>query len=435
MNIRTVTVIGASGTMGANISGIFASFGNAKVYLVSRDLQKTEQAVRKAIRSVRADCIKDNLIPMEYSMLEACISQSDLVFESIAESFEVKKAVFEQISGSLKEGTLLCTGTSGLSIESLAEYLPLEHRENFYGVHMFNPPYSMTLCELIATRYADPKKTSAFRKYLKDTLLRTVVEVRDEPAFLANRIGFQFINEAMQYAEHYKDNGGIDYMDAILGSFTGRSMAPLATADFVGMDVHKAIVDNVYTNTNDFARETFRLPLFAEALIAEGKLGRKVGKGLYSSEIDADGNKHIKVYDIQAKTYREKIRYVFPFAEQMKTALRSGNYDKAFSVLVSNTSTEAEICLRFLLNYIIYSFAAAEEVGYDLSAADDVMATGFNWCPPFAMLQGLAEVTDVRKLMEERLDRQLVNSTVLEALFRKTMPSKYDYRSYFKAPI
>ena len=40
MNINTVTVLGANGTMGCNISGIFASFGNAKVYMVSRSMEK-----------------------------------------------------------------------------------------------------------------------------------------------------------------------------------------------------------------------------------------------------------------------------------------------------------------------------------------------------------------------------------------------------------
>ena len=40
MNIKTVTVIGANGTMGKNIAGIFASFGNAKVYMVCRTLEK-----------------------------------------------------------------------------------------------------------------------------------------------------------------------------------------------------------------------------------------------------------------------------------------------------------------------------------------------------------------------------------------------------------
>ena len=40
MNIQTVTVIGVTGTMGANVAGIFASFGNAKVYCLGRNIEK-----------------------------------------------------------------------------------------------------------------------------------------------------------------------------------------------------------------------------------------------------------------------------------------------------------------------------------------------------------------------------------------------------------
>lgn len=36
MNIKTATVIGANGAMGSNVSAIFASFGDAKVYILGR---------------------------------------------------------------------------------------------------------------------------------------------------------------------------------------------------------------------------------------------------------------------------------------------------------------------------------------------------------------------------------------------------------------
>ncbi len=146
---------------------------------------------------------------------------------------------------------------------------------------MFNPPYTLPLCELTPTVYSDTELKEKLKEYLSKKLIRTVVEVKDSPAFLGNRIGFQFINEALQYAEKYKDNGGIDYIDALLGSFTGRTMAPLTTSDFVGLDVHKAIVDNIYENTNDYAHDTFILPDFVQKLVEDGKLGRKSGGGLY----------------------------------------------------------------------------------------------------------------------------------------------------------
>ncbi|OQB25781.1 MAG: putative 3-hydroxyacyl-CoA dehydrogenase [Firmicutes bacterium ADurb.Bin182] len=310
LNIRIITVVGANGTMGCNVSGIFASFGNCRVYMVSRDIEKSKKAVAKAAASVRAGSISANLIAADYSMLQACVEDSDLVFESAKEDLDVKLDVTKQLAAYLQPHAIACTGSSGLSITTLAECFPENLRSHYFGVHMFNPPYNLTLCEVTPTKYSDRKLFDELKEYLKHTLFRTVVEVKDSPAFLGNRIGFQFINEALQYAEKYKDNGGIDYIDAILGSYTGRSMSPLTTSDFVGLDVHKAIVDNLYENTHDYAHETFTLPTFAQCLIDSGKLGRKTGGGLYKLEKYDGGFKRLTVYDIASGTYRDKMNYV-----------------------------------------------------------------------------------------------------------------------------
>lgn len=90
MIINTVTVVGANGTMGTNVSAIFASFGNAKVFMVSRDLEKSKRAAQKAGKTVKADSIIHNLVPADYSMLADCVQQSDLVFESAAENLAIK---------------------------------------------------------------------------------------------------------------------------------------------------------------------------------------------------------------------------------------------------------------------------------------------------------------------------------------------------------
>ena len=433
INIRTVTVVGANGTMGYNVSGIFASFGNAKVYMVSRDIEKSKKAVARAASSVRAGSISSNLIPADYSMLSQCVAESDLVFESAKEDLAVKLSLTRQIAAALPAHAIACSGTSGLSITTLAECFPEELRPHYMGVHMFNPPYSMTLCEVTPTKYSDRTLVDALKEYLKGTLFRTVVEVKDSPAFLGNRIGFQFINEALQYAEKYKDNGGIDYIDAILGPYTGRSMSPLTTSDFVGLDVHKAIVDNLYENTAEYAHDTFILPAFAQRLISEGKLGRKAGGGLYKMEKYDGSFKRLTVYDISTGSYREKMNYVFPYAEKMVHDLQIGEYKSAISALIYNHSQEAEICLSFLLKYIIYSLTATELVGYDIHSADDVMATGYNWCPPLAMIEALSTVIDFTELVHERLDKAILDSVDIDHLLERAEPSKYDYRLYFKS--
>ncbi len=432
MDVRVVTVIGVTGTMGANVAGIFASFGDAKVYCVGREINKVKKTIPRIVQSVRADSIAKNLIPADYDMLEQCVSESDLVFESSKEDIVVKTEIATRVGKVLKDNAISCTGSSGLSITTLAECYSENLRGHFFGVHMFNPPYTLPLCELTTTKYGDLELKNDLKEYLSSKLLRTVVEVKDSPAFLGNRIGFQFINEALQYAEKYKDNGGIDYIDAILGPFTGRSMAPLITSDFVGLDVHKAIVDNIYENTDDYAHDTFVLPGFVKTLIDEGKLGRKAGAGLYQLVRHESGHKRMTVYDISTSMYRDVIPYVFPFADKMKKYLSEGDYQKAFEQLLKNHSLEAEICLSFLLKYIVYSLYATNKVGYNVESADDVMAAGFNWCPPMAMYHALSAVTDVSILIKNRIP-DICDRVDVDSLLSAVKSSKYDYRKFFKS--
>lgn len=433
MKINTVTIVGANGTMGANVSAVFASFGNARVYMVSRDIEKSKKAMARAGKSVRADSIVRNLIPADYTMLPSCVAESDLVFESAAENLDLKIQLHTEIGRSLREDAVACTGSSGLSITRLAECYPDNVRSHFFGVHLFNPPYQLTLCELTASPYSDMSLYASLKEYLSEKLHRTIAESKDLPAFLGNRIGFYVMNEALQYAEKYQDNGGIDYIDSLLGPFTGRTMAPLTTSDFVGLDVHKAIVDNIYENTNDYVHEKFVLPTFVQELIDEGRLGRKTRQGLYQLLRNDSGEKRLLVYDIKTRQYRDVIRYSFPFAMEMKSALRDGDYERAFRALIDNRSQEADICLRFLLRYIVYALFTAEHVGYDLRVADDVMATGFTWCPPFAMMEALGSVCDLGTLMKQRLKPDILENVDIDHIISEQIKSKYDYRIYFKA--
>ena len=423
--IKTISVIGANGVMGRNISGIFASFGKAKVYMICRDLEKAKKAVELAVKSVRADSIRTNLVPVDYSVFDKVVSESDLIFESMSEDLEIKKEITRKIGNIINQEIIICSGTSGLSITELAECLPERLRANYFGVHMFNPPYNLTLCELIKTKYTSDKIAIDLKKYLENNLYRTVVEVKDSPAFLANRIGFQFINEVLQFAERYKDKGGIDYIDSIFGSFSGRAMPPIVTADFVGLDVHKAIVDNLYKNTCDYAHESFLLPEFVEKLIESDRLGRKSGEGLYKEKT--------MVYDIKTGEYREKVCYEFDFAKNMKKYIRIGDYKKAMRVIISDSSVEANICLDFLLRYIIYSISMSKQISEDINAADDCMAKGFNWCPPLALIEAISLVENLESLIKTRLEPSFLDKLDIKNLFLDLKPSRYDYRSYLRS--
>lgn len=433
MNIKTVTVLGANGTMGRNVAGIFASFGDAKVYMVCRSLQDAKNAKTKALKSVRAEAINKNLVAKTYDDLEECILDSDLIFESVAENIDIKKHVYSLISKYIKPNTIIGTGTSGLSVNKLSKSFDAELSENYMGIHMYNPPYNMTLCEVIPSESTNKELLEEVKKYLNKVLYRTVVEVKDEPAFMGNRIGFQFINEALQYAELYKDSGGIDYIDAILAGFTGRSMPPLVTSDFVGLDVHKAIVDNVYQNTKDYVHQTFKMPDFAEELVAQNKLGRKTGAGLYRTVMNKEGIKTIEVYDISTGKYRDKKKYDFYFADRMKKKLKVGNYAEAFECLIEDSSIESDICIKFLIKYVVYSLIMTKSIGENIHSADHVMAAGFNWVPPLAVIDAFGGNVIFRKIVLKIMSQDYLSKIDIDEALRNVPASSYDYRPFFKA--
>ncbi len=425
-----VTVLGANGTMGRNVAAIFASFGQCIVYMVCRSQEKADIAKEQAIQSVKAASIQNNLIAGTYDQIESYIKHSDIIFESVSEDFKVKQEIYNMIRPHLKSNAIVATGTSGLSIKELSKELG-QHQNRFFGIHMFNPPYNLTLCELVVHSEEQQELAIQLKSYLKEKLNRTVVEVKDEPSFLGNRIGFFFIAEAMRLANKYQDQGGIDYIDSILGCFTGRNMSPLATADFVGLDVTKSIVDYIYDNVHDEYRNSFMSPEYLNQLVAENKLGRKVNRGFYYKDRDRN---LMFVYDIKQKNYRLVNKYQFYFSNEMIKLLRNGQYEDAIDLLINDDSQEAILCKQMLLIYIVYSLKISNEVSSDISSCDDAMATGFSWIPPIALIELFGGKTITRNLVNKYLDKRYQDIVNNEDFFGMIPEhSKYDFRSFLKA--
>jgi 3-hydroxyacyl-CoA dehydrogenase/enoyl-CoA hydratase/3-hydroxybutyryl-CoA epimerase/enoyl-CoA isomerase len=71
----------------------------------------------------------------------------DLVVEAVVENPKVKQAVLAEVEAQVKEGTILASNTSTISISLLAK--ALKRPENFVGMHFFNPVHMMPLVEVI----------------------------------------------------------------------------------------------------------------------------------------------------------------------------------------------------------------------------------------------------------------------------------------------
>lgn len=435
IKINNVTILGANGTMGPKLAGIFSSFGKANVFLISRTLTKSQTAVERAVKSVRSDSIRKRLIPKTYEDLEECIKKSDWIFESVSEKNELKNQVNLKINRYRKKNTIVTTGTSGLSINDLKNSFDEKGQSLYFGTHFFNPPYKLPLCELIPSSTSDKKVTKELKEYLEKILYRKVIMVKDKPAFLANRIGFQFLNDSAKMAEEYKEFGGIDYIDSIVGPFTGRALPPLLTIDFVGLDIHGDIIENLYENTDDLFHDSFILPDYLIDLISEEKLGKKSGEGLFKTIKASDGRKKHLVYDLSLNEYREKRNYDFKFAKKMVTAIHDGMYDRGFEILNKSDSQEAEICKYLLFKHVIYSAIISNEVASSEVEADLAMSYGFNWIPPSSLTkliggkEQLLEELEKNSVFKTKLPTKKIEK-VLDQIGKK---SDIDYRKFLMA--
>lgn len=433
--IKTVTVIGANGAMGSGSAGVIAAFGGAKVHMLARSVDKAKEGIKKAVESVRTDTIEAKMIPGTIDGdLEKAVAESDWVFELVAESYEAKEPINARIAKAKKPGTIISTVSSGLSIGRLSKAFDEDGQKHYFGTHFFNPPYKMILCELVTHPGNDKAVTEQLGQYLDKVLRRAVVYTNDTPAFAGNRIGFQLMNEVAIFAEKYQDKGGIALMDEIMGGFTGRAMGPLATVDFVGLDVHKAIVDNIYLNTKDNAHETFKLPAYMQKLIDAGKLGMKSGEGLTKRVKLEDGRREKYVYNIHTGNYDPYPKFNLSFAKEASKKIQGSDYKGAMEVIKNAQGIEAEICRHFIARYISYSLSIVGEVVDTKENADAAMGFGFNWVPASAFVDFLGGVEETKKFLN---NAKIEIPPVLKSAKSKgsfyQLQDKLDARSLFRA--
>lgn len=427
--IGTVSILGANGNMGSQCAGVIAGFGNAKVFMIARTIEKANEGISKAIDSIKSDSIQTQLIPKTYELLENCLSQSDWIFELASEEISVKQQLNRLIDRYKTPGAIVSTVSSGLSINQLSKSFDHQEQRYYFGTHFYNPPYKMLLCELITTPKSDPIVKKQLSDYLKNSLHRKVVETSDTPGFAGNRIGFQLLNEAAIFAHKYQNRGGIALIDKLLGGITGRIMPPLETIDLVGLDIHQAIVDNIYQNTHDQAHKSFLIPKYIKKLISLGKLGNKTQKGLYQVE---NGQK--KVFNLVKESYEPIPIFNFNFLDQAKEKIRNGQYSEAIKLVLENTGAEAKIIKYFFARYVSYALSLVGSVVESKEDIDLVMAYGFNWIPPSALIDLLGGKKNVIKLIKKfRLSIPPQISKYPDNKKFYHLQNELDYRSFIRA--
>ena len=427
MKIENVAIFGGNGSVGALTSAIIAGFGEANVYLICRDKRKiNEEVIRQKIyKSIKSDIISSNLFFIDYDEAVKILKTCDWIFECVKEDYDVKNKVLTFINENASDNALITTVTSGLSINKLSENFSDSKKKNFFGTHFFNPPYNMTLCEVIMSEYNCEKQIKSFSNYLENKLLRKVVYSKDKAAFIANKIGFKILNDLLILADLNKDNGGIDYIDSLFGGYTGRSMKPLTTINFVGLDVHKAIVDNIKNNSENIFEDEMILPPFFYDLIKNGNLGLKVNSGLYQDKEN--------VYDIKNNCYRAIKIYNNKTIIDINKHIRDGRYEEAYKILFDSKSKEMELVKKVLITYVIYSIIISSETSDNIASCDVAMANGFGWCPPLALKELIEKVCDFNKNVDKYIPKEIIKKYKIYDILAKTPKSKYNYEKYIRA--
>ena len=403
--IDRVAVLGA-GTMGARIAAHLANAGLPVLLLdmvpASGDrnalsqgaLLKLKFAKPAAFASAKsASHITVGNFDDDLPKLASC----DWIIEAVAENLDIKRTLLSKVVPHLHDEALLTSNTSGLPLAKIAESLPADLRQRWFGTHFFNPPRHMRLLELIATPETDPHALAAIASFADRQLGKSVVAAKDVPNFIANRLGtFSMLNimKVMQ-----EQSLTVEEIDLLTGAALGwPKTGTFRLADMVGLDVLGSIVHNFAAGAAD-ERADVGLPEVVKQLIERQWLGDKTGQGFYKKGHDASGKEVRSVLDAGTLEYKPAAEISLPALDRVK-----GNNDlsaRLAALLAGDPATDKAARFYWKVLPELWTYAANRigEVAETPADIDRAMRMGFNWeLGPFAMWDAAGVPSTVERM-------------------------------------
>lgn len=273
-----VGVVGG-GRMGAGIAHAFL-LARSRVTVVERDAEAADAASARIRESLRRTIERTPGVPALDDLVAAlavgtdvtAFGDIDLAIEAVPEDPELKRDALRRVEASVPATAVLASNTSSISIGELAADLARPAR--FVGLHFFNPVPASRLVEVVVGPRTDDAVVATARGWVA-AIGKTAVVVNDAPGFASSRLGVALGLEAIRMVE--EGVAAPADIDAAMELGYRHAMGPLRTTDIVGLDVRLGIAEELHAKLGD----RFAPPELLRRMVAEGRLGRKSGRGFY----------------------------------------------------------------------------------------------------------------------------------------------------------
>jgi len=426
-SIQKVAVIG-SGVMG---SGIAAQIANAGLEVILLDIvaegSDRDAVARGAIQRMR----KTNPAPLMHPRNAGRIrpgnlddhldwlADCDLVIEAVLENLEIKKDLYQKVDAHRRSDCIVTSNTSTIPLDHLVADMPEDFREHFAVTHFFNPPRYMRLLELVAGSVTRAGVITALRDFGDRLLGKSVVDCKDTPGFIANRIGILWMGVAVRFA--FEDGITVEEADAIIGKPMGIPKTGIfGLLDLVGIDLQPHVERSMLSllPKGDMYRDIHRRSEFIEKMIADGYTGRK-GKGGFYRLNRSGGGKIKEALDLSSGEYHRAKTPTLESVEAARGGLRA---------LVEHPDHGGQYAWRVLSHTLSYAAALVPEIADDIHAVDEAMKNGYAWkWGPFELIDKLGPRWFAERLAGEGMVVPPLLEKVGDSSFYRTENGRLQY--------
>jgi 3-hydroxybutyryl-CoA dehydrogenase len=280
MNISKIGVVGC-GQMGGGIAQVCARAGypvlvsEVNAALLKKGLAAIEASLDRAVQrqKMTPEDRDGALAHLKGTVAIADFRDRDLVIEAAVEDLDVKKLIFAGLDRACPAAAILASNTSCLSVAAMAA--ATGRPDKVLGMHFFNPVPAMKLLEIVRTDTASGATVEAAAAFGR-SLGKTIVITRDAPGFIVNRLMIPQVLDAIVMVE--AGLAAREDVDTAMTLGLNYPMGPLALADLIGLDTVLSIANGIHDR---LAEPQYAAPGLLKRMVAEGRLGRKTGRGFY----------------------------------------------------------------------------------------------------------------------------------------------------------